>query len=153
MPNTFHRNKDGLAGLLGAIRLPLCLAAGIGLTTLLWSPLPSTGEIGFLGILLWGKVFVVIVGIGVAILVNIVLKQIGTEIIDVTSVAEVIQLALEQYRTPSRVTVRCIKCDEKVSADRVRSPADGRHCIELRCQCGACNSIHPLYSKSTSHDS
>ncbi|WP_395008252.1 hypothetical protein [Undibacterium sp.] len=152
MSNTFHRNKDGLAGFLAAIRFPLCIAAGIGVTTFIWSPLPSNGEIGFLGVLIWSKFFLVFIGIGVALLVNMLLKYLGTEIIDVTSVAEVIQIALDQYRAPSRVTVRCIKCDEKLSADRVRSPADGRHCIQLLCQCGACNSIHPLYSKSASYD-
>ena len=146
MINTYRRNTDDFFGSLAAIRWPLCLVFGAGVAILFWSPLPSTGEIGFLGILLWGEI---VTGVGVALSVNSGLKQLGTEIIHVTSIAEVIQVALEQFRSLSSVTARCLSCKEKLSADRVYSRANGRQSLQLLCQCGACNSIHPLYSERT----
>lgn len=64
------RYEDGLIGMLAAFRYPLAIVVGIGLFVLVEShisPLPSNGEIGFLGLVLIGHHIAPIAVAGIAV--------------------------------------------------------------------------------------
>ena len=148
MSSYIRREKNNFLGLLAVFRWPLGLAFGVGVGLLFWTPLPVNEPIGFLGMLYWGRIFGVMLGSAVTLVVIVVFELIGNETIQLNTTAEVIQIALNEFRNTSRVSVKCLLCKEKLSAKCISSPSEGRNNIQLDCRCGACNSTHPLYSKS-----
>ncbi len=148
MSSYIRREKNNFLGLHAVFRWPLGLAFGVGVGLLFWTPIPVNEPIGFLGMLYWGRIFGVMLGSAVTLVVIVVFELIGNETIQLNTTAEVIQIALNEFRNTSRVSVKCLLCKEKLSAERIFSPSEGRNNIQLVCRCGACNSTHPLYSKS-----
>lgn len=145
MSSHIRREKNNFLGLLATFRWPLSLSCGAGIAALFWTPLPEHEQFGFLAIYLWPRIFGVVCGaIGTIILASI-LKEFGTEIIELKSATDVIREALNQFRNAPAVTVRCLHCKEKLHADRTFSPAENREKIQLTCRCGSCNSTHPLH--------
>ena len=131
--------KEGLLGSAAEFRWPISVVAGIAIALCLWTPLPSTGELGFLGVLLWGRILGLFLGIAVTLVGPTVLFQLGTYSASL-SLEHCIALALRQFRSGSRVSVQCPMCNQRIGARSALTETGPG--IQLTCACGKCNSTH-----------
>lgn len=73
------RHRDGPTGVAAQWRWPIGAAVGFALVSYFWWPLPESGEIGFLGMLVWMRWLLLAGGACVAAGVAALLKGWGME--------------------------------------------------------------------------
>ena len=72
----------------------------------------------------------------------------STETKSLRTTREVVQCALDEFRSGARVRATCLHCNTRLVAKSVLSKIATTAAIQLSCRCGECSGIHPFHEKS-----